>query len=329
MQNYILCCDWGTSSFRLRLVSSDDYSIIAEHHSGDGVAATYKQWETSGADRQHFYGNKIKEAIAQLEKNSGLNLNNLPVIVSGMASSTIGMKEVPYALLPFAVDGSQASVEVIRDFNGVNKPMVLISGVRSDDDVMRGEEAQLVGLFLLTELAHISSDNSIFIFPGTHSKHIDVENGLMQRFRTYMTGEIFNILSEHSILKDSILKTDDFKNERNLTAFRDGVIASANSNLLNTLFTVRTNQLFKKFDQSSNAFYMSGLLIGTELRQLGSIGDRSLVICSGKHLYDHYKVASETLDLSQNSIFIDSDLIDKATIAGQIQIFKSLTSKYE
>ncbi len=311
-------------------MNTSDYDVIAEHQSAEGVASTFKAWQAeSPQNRFDFYASKLQLAIHDLSESSATNISNIPVIVSGMASSSIGMEEIAYAPMPFALDGSGVSSKAFQDFNGPGNSLTLVSGVRSDNDVMRGEEAQLIGLFNLDESSLLDKDDSLFVFPGTHSKHMHVKGGNIIGFRTFMTGEIFNILSEHSILKDSISHGGDFTDFDNSSAFMSGVEASASSNLLNTLFTVRTNQLFSKFPKEQNAFYISGLLIGTELRQLADESFGHLIICSGKHLYAHYKCAVETLSLTENITFIEPELIDKATIAGQVQIFKALNNFYE
>ncbi|MEJ7779777.1 MAG: 2-dehydro-3-deoxygalactonokinase [Daejeonella sp.] len=321
----ILCCDWGTSSFRLRLVDPSDFKVLAELQKTEGVAETFRTWQKDTSKvRFDFYGSKLRSAIDEMAKSVNTGLTQVPVIVSGMASSSIGMEEVPYASLPFKANGSQASVRIVKDFNGAGMPLVLVSGVKSDDDVMRGEEAQLIGLFNLPETSELEKNNSIFVFPGTHSKHIHVVNNSITGFQTFMTGEVFNILSEHSILKDSIKVNSGsvLMEPLNISAFSSGVEKSGFANLLSALFTVRTNQLFSKFDKEQNAFYLSGLLIGSELQQLSKDPAKMLIICSGKHLYEHYKLAAEVLDLNENVIFIQPELIDKATIAGQVQLFK-------
>lgn len=330
MNKTLLCCDWGTSSFRLRLVSTSGYKVIAEQQSAGGVAAVFSSWQAEGSrDRFDFYAAKLKSAIHQLAQTSGLDLTNIPVIVSGMASSSIGMEEIPYASVPFALDGSSVSSRIFPNFNGPESSLTLVSGVKTHDDVMRGEEAQLIGLFNLGETSSLEKRDSLFVFPGTHSKHMRADAESIVSFKTFMTGEIFNILSEHSILKDSIAAGGDFAEPVNQTAFTSGVEASGSSNLLNTLFSVRTNQLFSKFSKEQNGFFLSGLLIGTELRQLADESYRQLIICSGRHLYEHYKLAAKALSLAENIIFIQPELIDKATIAGQVQIFKALNNFYE
>lgn len=330
IRNYLLCCDWGTTSFRLRLVNLSDYSVLAEHQSAAGVASTFKSWQAAGSpDRFEFYASKLKSAIGILAQSSAADLSNIPVIVSGMASSSIGMEEIPYASVPFSLDGRNASSRIFGSFNGAEGPLMVVSGVKTDDDVMRGEEAQLIGLFKIEETASLNSDNSVFVFPGTHSKHMMVQEEKMLGFQTFMTGEIFNILSENSILKDSINNNGNLEDPQNREAFLKGVQRSGSSNLLNTLFSVRTNQLFSLFPKEQNAFFLSGLLIGTELRQLAANKHKDLIICSGRHLYEHYRSAAKELDFKENITFIKPELIDKATIAGQVQIFKALNNSNE
>lgn len=329
MNKYILCCDWGTSSFRLRLVEKDSYRVIAEFLSSTGVAATFKEWKSQNQlSRFDFYSKKLKESIKKLESSHDNPIKDIPVIVSGMASSSLGMQEIPYAVLPFNIDGAQASVRIFNDFNGHSAPLILVSGVKSHEDVMRGEEAQLIGLLKLKEVIIKDEEELVFVFPGTHSKHILVKNNVVTDFKTFMTGEVFNILTEHSILKDSVIiqNSPGLEEAANVDAFKKGVIASGNSSLLHSLFTVRTMQLFETFSKEQNSFYLSGLLIGTELKELEKESYNHMVICSGKHLYHHYKIAIETLKLSINTSFIQPELIDKATIAGQVQLFNCITN---
>ncbi len=321
----ILCCDWGTSSFRLRLVDPSSFEVLAELQTAGGIAETFKAWQKdTSVPRFDFYASKLRSAIAELADSARRDLN-VPMIVSGMASSSLGMEEIPYAPLPFPADGSQASLKVFENFNGVGMPMVLVSGVKSEDDVMRGEEAQLIGFLNLPETAHIAKRESVFIFPGTHSKHIYVSDNCITGFHTFITGEIFNVLSEHSVLKDSIKINPELglTQAPDVKAFKSGLENSGSSNLLNTLFTVRTNQLFSKYGKEQNAFYLSGLLIGNELRQIRKDPSLMRIICSGKHLYEHYKLAAEVLHSNQKFIFVKPELIDKATIAGQVQLFNT------
>ena len=283
MKKYIISCDWGTTAFRLRLIETIDYKVISECISLEGVARTYEAWKARGTpahEKQGFFIDKLKQQMAVLSNQSNMPLEGLNIVISGMASSSIGMVELPYATLPFNLDGSQANIQLIEADAFFLHKIMLISGVRSDDDVMRGEETQLIGLIDLLNLS--PNQPYIFILPGTHSKHLYLENNRLVNFHTYMTGEIFNILSNHSILKDSIeIETSDNLSNPELAAFKKGVLEANSTGILNSLFKVRTNQLFQKLNKKENGFYLSGLLIGSELKQLLTESNCQLVLCSG------------------------------------------------
>ena len=324
IKKYLISCDWGTTAFRLRLIDTINYKVISECISLEGVALTYEAWKATGTpaqEKQGFFKNKFKQQMAVLTSQSNMPFEGLDIIISGMASSSIGMVELPYATLPFNVDGSQANIQLIEADAFFPHKIMLISGVRSADDVMRGEETQLIGLIDLLNLS--PNEPYIFILPGTHSKHLYLENNRLVNFHTYMTGEIFNILSNHSILKDSIDITtlDDFSNVE-LAAFKKGVFEADSTGILNSLFKVRTNQLFQKLNKKENSFYLSGLLIGSELKNLLAESNCQLVLCSGNNLFEFYKTAIEALNLSERTMTVPSEMIDKAVVIGQMKIFK-------
>ena len=322
MNKYLISCDWGTTAFRLRLINTVEHKVISEVLSLEGIARTYEVWKTTNSipqDKLLFFRERLKHQIAVLASQSNMPLEGLDIVISGMASSSIGMLELPYATLPFNLDGSQAHIQLIEADSFFPHKIMLISGVRSTDDVMRGEETQLIGLI---DLLHLSPHEPyIFILPGTHSKHLYLENNRLVNFHTYMTGEIFNILSNHSILKDSIdiNSLDDFSNLE-LKAFKKGVLEDNSTSILNSLFKVRTNQLFQKLNKKENGFYLSGLLIGSELKQLLTETNCQLVLCSGNNLFDFYKTAIEVLNLSGRTITVASEMIDKSVVVGQIYI---------
>ena len=133
-------------------------------------------------------------------------------------------------------------------------------GVRwSDDatvDVMRGEEAQIVGA-----LAARGLDDAVLCLPGTHAKWARAAGGRIVRFRTYMTGEVFAVLRQHSIL--GRLMHDDVDDD---AAFDRGVARAAEAGgLLHHLFSARTAGLFDRIAEPRLASYLSGLLIGDEI----------------------------------------------------------------
>lgn len=328
MTNHLLCCDWGTSAFRLRLMTLDTTRCVGEISARSGVAGTFADWkatgEPNGISREQFFRQQINTHIHRLGSLLGQRLAGVPVVISGMASSSIGMADVPYATLPFAIDGSQCSVRHYDRQADFPHDMSLIAGVRSHRDVMRGEETQLIGLLALLNPTDRQARPSMFIFPGTHSKHIAVLNEQLVKFDTYMTGELFDLMAHQSILADSV----DVRGLAKLSAsdetvFRRGVRESVGSPLLSSLFTVRTNQLFDKLTKRQNALYLSGLLIGSELGNLSHEPDWQLVLCSGSNLAFFYELAIHELHLSDRSIIVPPDLTDQAASVGQVRLYQS------
>jgi len=325
MSKHLLSCDWGTSSFRLRLVNVTDHDVVGEVTSPNGIGVVYNAWQEANADgpvmRGDYYRSIIQTQVTALNSQTGIDLAGIPIVLSGMASSSIGMQELPYATLPFALDGAHLGMKHYSEQPDFLHEITLISGVRSDHDVMRGEETQLIGLGAAMDL---SGRDAIFIFPGTHSKHMFVRDGRLIDFKTFMTGEVFNLMANQSILKDSIDQylQSDF-NEEAAAAFRSGIRESGSGNILNALFTVRTNQLFDLLNKRENGMFLSGLLIGYEIRDLTKETSAHLVLCGGNNLYQLYKAAIETLGLAGRATIIPSEIVDRAATTGHIRIFEN------
>ena len=328
MERYLLGCDWGTSSFRMRLFDISAQHAIAEATSEEGIASMHKSWQNldrlnTSITKVDFFRDYLKKEIDVLSDQYSLNLGDVTIVISGMASSSIGMKDVPYATLPFALDGSDTAIKLLPRDNTFPHEIILISGVRIENDVMRGEETQLIGLLALLEQSDRKLKEGILIFPGTHSKHIHISNDRLIKFHTFMTGELFDLVSNHSVLKDSIQKDEANKlSEASADAFKLGVQKSKEFGILNRLFTVRTNQLFDKLDKIQNTFYLSGLLIGEEMSYLLKDDKVPLALCSASNLATFYKLAIEELNLSERTTIISADLVDKAALAGQYLIFQ-------
>lgn len=323
MKSYLLCCDWGTSSFRLRLVNIDNQEIVAEIFSSEGIASTFDAWkntENGQTPKPDYFIDQLKRQVELLEVKAQISVTGIAIVISGMASSSIGMVEIPYTDLPVNLDWPEPNTHYINASDHFPHDIVLISGVMSKYDVMRGEETQLFGL---SNLLNFTDKESILIFPGTHSKHMHVIQNQLVDFQTYMTGEIYNLLSSHSILKNSVeigigwdLSPDT------IDAFQLGVKDADNEGVLKALFRVRTNQLFNKLKKKENTFYLSGLLIGSEVKHLSSENNVQFILCSGSNLSELYKLAFDELKLLDRMITVSSDDVDRATVAGQIKIFQ-------
>lgn len=322
--DWILSCDWGTSSFRLRLARASSMEIEAEVRSSEGIAFLYDLWKKAGSpeDRMAFYLDHVLQNIQKLPvKRIGMDSRNIPVVFSGMASSGLGMKELDYAVLPVSLGGKEIPTAFRGPDDRFPYPVLLISGVRSGSDVMRGEETQLIGLCSLID---IPDGSNLFVMPGTHSKHIRIENGEIRDFKTFMTGEFFNLLSRQSILAESIAIPGPVENQERENAFRRGVRVGAENNILHAAFSVRTRYLAEPSSDRSNYDYLSGIVIGTELRELRNHRETGVFIAGEEAQAHRYALAAEELKIERVEV-VSSTLWDQAVIRGHEEIKKHMT----
>lgn len=325
-EEHIICCDWGTSSFRLRIVAAFNGEMKADSSTNEGVSVIHQNWLAcnSTIGKEDFFLQHLNKRIADILDS----LDDIPaiaaVVISGMASSSIGLMELPYAETPFSLTGQQAIWHKIEPGEKISYPVWIMSGLRSQDEVMRGEETQLIGISEI--LQQLSQDTIICVFPGTHSKHVRISKGIVIGFQTYITGELFQVLSRHSVLSNSVSvgagvdKLTDSENQ----AFVQGVSDSAKNNLLNTVFAVRTNQLFSRMNKTDNAFYLSGLLIGTELQTLKGEIQTPIVIACGQAMYPLYKEALTVLGLEKYATLLLPQTVESAAMLGQLKLFTNL-----
>ncbi|HEV8286508.1 MAG TPA: 2-dehydro-3-deoxygalactonokinase [Chitinophagaceae bacterium] len=312
-----LSCDWGTSSFRLRVVETLPLTIIAEQKSEQGIIATYELWKQSGKPKENrmaFYLAVIRQHVKLLKNKTNIFLDELPLIISGMASSSIGIMELPYKEFPFSADGSDLTIDVIESIRDFPK-VIIISGGKTIDDAVRGEETQLAGCF------QDDDGEQIFIFPGTHSKHIIVKQSKAIKVKTYMTGEFFELLSKKSILSDSVEEGTGLQDAENRKAFEKGV-NDIHLNLLHSSFLVRTNHLFNKFTKKENYYYLSGLLIGTEIKELINQEYARITLVSSARLTPYYETAVNILNKDKSILEIKD--ADEAVVRGQYKILIQL-----
>jgi 2-dehydro-3-deoxygalactonokinase len=236
-----------------------------------------------------------------------------------MASSSIGMKPVPYQELPVSTDGSDMLTGYLDREPDFHHDTFLISGVRTATDVMRGEETQLIGILAGIP---VTETEKLLIFPGTHSKHITVKGTRAVDFKTYMTGEFFDLLAKKSILHAGLEEGDGLHQAKASQSFRDAVIEGSGSNLLNACFRVRTNSLFDTLTKKENYYYLSGLLIGAELGEIAHNDAIEIYLSCGTSLKAYYETALEVLGLSQHLHSFPAEAVEQAAMIGQYKIFE-------
>jgi 2-dehydro-3-deoxygalactonokinase len=252
--------DWGTSSFRGWLMSADG-KALAESRGGEGMLHC-----AGGAG----FAPVLRDHLARLGAGAP---EAPPVLICGMAGARQGWVEAPYLKTPTRLDAlHEGAIRV--DAPGDIRILPGIAQARADaPDVMRGEETQLLGV---TE----SDFTGLVCIPGTHSKWVRIEDGRIVEFSTYMTGELFSVIAQHSILAHAV---EPAAAPADSQPFRDGVSTAlaAPTALSASLFRLRAAQLLGFQQRADGAARLSGLLIGTEIadaqRQHGSLRSVRLI----------------------------------------------------
>ncbi len=253
--------DWGTSSLRAYLFDASG-SVLARRQGGPGIMAV-----AEARFREAF------EALCApwLDTHPGL-----PVIASGMIGSRQGWREAPYVHAPAGFAEIAAGLTSLDDLAG--RPFRLVPGVQASGrqgaaDVMRGEETEVFGALAaraLLETPDAAHRDALFVLPGTHSKWVEVRGHRIVALRTYLTGETWAVLRQHSILGRLCAdppEDDPAAQALALAAFDTGVRQghAEPGALLHQLFMVRTEGLFGRFAPTQLPAYLSGLLTGTEI----------------------------------------------------------------
>ena len=208
-----------------------------------------------------------------------------PVLMCGMIGSRQGWHEATYATLPAGGADLAATLARVPGVAGDVRivPGATGAGLAGAPDVMRGEETQIVGALESGE-----SGDALFVLPGTHSKWVEVRGGRIQRFATFMTGEVYAALRGHTIL--GRLMADGAEDE---AGFAAGLArAREPGGLLHHLFSARTLGLFDRLKADALAPYLSGLLIGHEIAAArAAFGDGAVAIVGGATLARRYAAA--------------------------------------
>ncbi|KAE9646459.1 2-dehydro-3-deoxygalactonokinase [Pseudomonas sp. PB103] len=246
---------------------------------------------------------------------------DLPVIACGMVGSAQGWREAAYCETPANVANLGNSLQTIVSLRGTR--VHIVPGViqRSHlPNVMRGEETQVLGV--LQNLPVEAGADLLIGLPGSHSKWVDVVDGCITHFDTFMTGEVFAVLSEHSILGRTLKQGAAFDAQ----AFDRGVqiaqSADGELGVLSTLFSARTLGLTGELSATAQADYLSGLMIGHELAALAGAQRRrrnnlnlpSIILIGNAQLCARY---SRALDACG---FANVTLAEQATERGLWQL---------
>jgi 2-dehydro-3-deoxygalactonokinase len=253
----LLALDWGTSSLRAFLMQAG--KIVETRQSAHGIQHLPVPG-TAG----------FEQAFAEIAGDWLQRWPLLPVVASGMVGSAQGWREAPYVRCPST---QSLAAQGVRVASGLGPDVLIAPGVLFDEfdqtpdqlpDVMRGEEIQIAGA-LAQNPDWVA--RSCFVLPGTHSKWVQVEDGRIVRFSSFLTGELFAVLRQHSILGRLMPERDELT-QPDRSAFELGLTtghSSAPGEFSHQIFAARTLGLTGRLPPASLADYLSGLLIGHEL----------------------------------------------------------------
>lgn len=237
--------DWGTSSLRAYLI--DESGSVLDHRSGrDGISKTPGNWEQT---LRRYIGEWVEAGTRE-------------VILSGMITSRQGWVETPYVTVP--ADATRVADAMVHKHVGELDlwfaPGLNLTREGHTLDVIRGEETQILG-----EVGGRADGIKLVILPGSHSKWVLVEDGIVTWFSTFLTGELFNAIAEHTLLRTTL------SDEPSAQAFAEGVTLGSASEegvggLLHKLFSLRVRALDAPGGVVSNDL-LAGVILGTEIQE--------------------------------------------------------------
>ncbi|MDB5448450.1 MAG: 2-dehydro-3-deoxygalactonokinase [Phenylobacterium sp.] len=295
----LLACDWGTTNLRAWTLDADG-RVVQSRDFALGVSKL-----RPGEAARRF----------QEEVQPQLNAFDVPAILCGMVGSNLGWTVAPYVDAPVSLDDLTRELVAVEAHAAWVRivPGVRGEGLRGAGDVMRGEETQLFGW--LAQNPDRARGRHVVCHPGTHAKWMLVEDGRLTGFVTAMTGELFAVLGQHSVLK-SDAPADD------AAAFAEGLAAAGDGGALAArLFTARARVVGKGKPAESTPSYLSGLLIGAEVasvpKLLGVEAGAPVALLGDAALCARYRQAFEARGL--NSETFDGEA---AAIAGLFALYK-------
>jgi 2-dehydro-3-deoxygalactonokinase len=287
-----IAVDWGTTNRRAYLIDGSG-NRTDEFEDHKGVLSV-----PAGG---------FEAAVAEIRERLG----DKPLLLAGMVGSNRGWKEAPYVPAPAGLD---ALVKGLVWAGGREAIVPGISYLKNNRaDVMRGEEVQLLG----AAAAGLIDPDALVCHPGTHNKWATLRRGEISDFRTVMTGELFSLLKEHSILAD-LLKGDVEPNQAFQAAAKHAIF---NETLPAELFEIRARVLLGAAKKEDAASHASGLLIGTDVRIGLSLPTSAQVTVIGRpELTRLYAVAIRQAD--REAIELDGE---QCFLAGIHEIAKRIS----
>ena len=297
-----IAVDWGTSSFRAALVAPNGV-VLDELSTPRGIL---------GFKPDEF----VPYLVATCERLT--TAGGTMFLLSGMIGSKNGLLEVPYCPCPATASAIAAALGWV-DIGDADLNIAIVPGVRHGfDDVMRGEETQVFGA-----AAVLGVQNAVMVLPGTHSKWVRLEGGAITQFNTFMTGEFYALLAQHSILAKSLPDITSKPSPLDQSAFLQGIdraqaSSQSGQGLLGNAFSTRVKSLFNELQPTQAGSYLSGLVIGDELAAMRLPASSQVIVIGSPTLCERYNLAFAHLGVQTRAIGNQAAWAGLHSIYGQI-----------
>jgi 2-dehydro-3-deoxygalactonokinase len=284
-QTQLIALDWGTSSLRAyRLGAAAQVLEMRSLPWGVMKLPQVVPSENSGIDAKAGFELAFEEACGDWLRAAP----QVAVIAAGMVGSRQGWREAPYLSVPIAVDRIGSTLCTVQTRGG--QIVHIVPGLIENSalpNVMRGEETQVIGALCMFDVGDTPSqaepqsarDEILIGLPGSHSKWVQVQRlhheaqSRIEHFHTFMTGEVYAALCEHTILGRG-MQTSAASGDHD-AAFDRGVLVAqtpaGRAGVLSTIFSTRTLGLTGELDGADQREYLSGLLIGHEVAALQAL----------------------------------------------------------
>ncbi|MEQ8401992.1 MAG: 2-dehydro-3-deoxygalactonokinase [Roseitalea porphyridii] len=291
-----IAVDWGTTRMRAWAIGAK--GLVLASGGSDAGMNTLKAGEFEPA------------LLSVIELWLGQSKTN--VLACGMVGARQGWQEVPYTAVPTVP--AQLLPECISDVRDTRLDVHIVPGLRQDNpgDIMRGEETQIAGF-----LADRPKFEGVLCLPGTHTKWVQINRGRIVSFQTYMTGELFELLAQRSVLRHS---TGGITLDQD--AFTQAAISSfaQPENVACNLFRIRADDILTGTLPAIGRAKLSGVLIGAEVTAASEYWTgRDVVVAAATELGTLYTAALASQDASVSRI-----AADQLTIAGLRHIYRAL-----
>ena len=311
---YFILGDWGTSVSRFFLCKRDRSGknyLVVDSRTGKGV----KSLQNVSA----YFFDLLQDWMQDYEPKHA--------VISGMVGSNLGWRTIPYLNLPSSLSALAKACVCVNE----QSPRILLvpglecKNILGDWDVMRGEEIQLFGALHLDKT--LSQESNILIgIPGTHSKWIQIKLAQVKNFLTGFSGELFQLIREHSVLLSDSL-TDEAATDKQMQQFEKAVrvIKEGNTSLLHRLFSVRSRQIKENLPADLASYYLSGLILASDVKEAISLyaensgRPNAVSIIASEELLPYYKIIFDIFS-------IEVKLVNarQASLAGLFLVYQSV-----